>query len=275
MPRIADIVIVGETTIVQASPLEQPDLFPRVRTLENQLERVNKQLALAQEEIKKQREENEELRTTNKGLNVDLETAMKCIELSEEHQRQGRELCKVYKQILVEEAELGYISSNNGFNPQHIKGTKNKWTIHCDHHYIATSKKGEIKNCGEIQQHIAELQNDLTEALNSGLQLAKIHEKTCKKVKIQEGVIKHLKSGAEEQHEYVKKLEKRCEELNYDKWHLGETISVAVNQRLATWFPEELMEGIEVAEDANMSKVKGDDLVKMIDSYTEYCLNKQ
>ena len=72
----------------------------------------------------------------------------------------------------------------------------------------------------------------------------------------------------------IERLKKELEEVKYSKWSLGATLETAVASRLSAWFPEELMGEDEIAENADMSKVDGDTLVKMIDSYTKYCIEK-
>lgn len=70
-------------------------------------------------------------------------------------------------------------------------------------------------------------------------------------------------------------LVKYIEELKYDKWYVCETLATAVASRLSSWMPDELMEGVDFAEDVDMSKVDGDALVKMIDGYTKCCIKNE
>jgi len=59
---------------------------------------------------------------------------------------------------------------------------------------------------------------------------------------------------------------------NEENHHIKETLATAVASRLSTWFPDELLsEEDGFAEDGDMSKLTGDQLVNMIDEYVKYC----
>ena len=61
-------------------------------------------------------------------------------------------------------------------------------------------------------------------------------------------------------------------ELKDENWFIKETLATAVASRLAPWFPDELMDEDGFAEDADMSKVSGEQLVNMIDDYVKYVM---
>tara|TARA_R100000808_G_C2103091_1_gene119536 strand:- start:249 stop:908 length:660 start_codon:yes stop_codon:yes gene_type:complete len=105
----------AEEVIVQASHYEQPDLFPRVRTLENQLEKTNQLLADAKRELEMIKKQNADMKKENKKIKK--EEADRLFTISEQQKEIEHE--QFLKNSLIElfkrGEKFGWVTSTNGF----------------------------------------------------------------------------------------------------------------------------------------------------------------
>jgi len=105
----------AEEVIVQASHYEQPDLFPRVRTLENQLERTNQLLADAKRELEIIKKQNADMKKENKKIKK--EEADRLFTISEQQKEIEHEqfLKKSLIELFKRGEKYGWVTSTNGF----------------------------------------------------------------------------------------------------------------------------------------------------------------
>jgi len=165
--------------IVQASRLEQPDLFPRVRTLENQLERINRELADKKRQFEMIKKQNADMRKENKKIKKEEKDRLFTISAQQEELDELKLINKGYVSMLKYGAKYGWVTSNSGFKPTTDK--KGDMWINAEWRFITHELHGVKKNL-----HRDETWRQLTD-MREGLNLLR------KKCDIQEKLLQHFK----------------------------------------------------------------------------------
>ena len=175
----AVVVEHAEQVIVQASRLEQPDLYPRVRTLENQLERINRELAEKKRQFEMIKKQNADMRKENKKIKKEEKDRLFTISAQQEEIAELKLINHGYIGMLKCGAKYGWVTSDSGFRPRTDK--KGDMWIQGEWRFITQERNG-IKT----RLHRDETWRQLTNHRDE------IHM-LRKKCDIQEKLVKHLK----------------------------------------------------------------------------------